>query len=303
MLYELQSELPEKAPLLIVYFAGAADSGYAGRIAIEQLYSALPSKTLARFNLDELINYKLSEPVLYVENWMVSKMEEPELTLDLLHDDEGTPILLLTGQEPHLRWEAFSAAVSNLATEMGVELVISMKGIPLPLPHTRNPVVHLYTSDEELAGSQPKWEQGLYFSASASHFLLYRLQQAGFETIQFIASIPLYLKDEAYRPAALALLTNISQVLNIKLPIGNLAEEGKLENYVVPEIIASAPNFLNLVETFETHHDEQIVPALLDTPKYPIDLGEFGLNDQEIDSDALVESIEQYLKRSNEAEN
>lgn len=57
------------------------------------------------------------------------------------------------------------------------------------------------------------------------------------------------------------------------------------------------------METFETHHDEQIVPALLDTPKYPIDLGEFGLNDQEIDSDALVESIEQYLKRSNEAEN
>lgn len=303
MLYKLLTEPPEKAPLLIIYFTGTADAGYAGRIAMEQLYAALPSKTIAEFNLDELINYKQSDTAIFIENWMVTRMETPELTLDLLHDDDGTPILLLTGQEPHLRWEAFSAAVAELAKDMGVELVISLKGIPLPVPHTRTPVVHLYTSDEELAKSQPKWEQGLLFPAAASHFILYRLQEAGFETIQFIAAVPMYLREEAFHPAALALLANISQMLNIKLPIGNLAEEGKVENYQVPEMIAAAPNFANLVETFETHHDEKIVPALLDTPKYPINLGEFGLNDQEIDLDALVKAIEHYLQRSNEAEN
>ncbi|MCS4484248.1 PAC2 family protein [Gleimia sp. 6138-11-ORH1] len=302
MLYEIENQLPEKAPLLIVYFTGVTDAGLAGRIAIEQLYAALPSKTLVRFNLDELINYRHAEPGIYVENWMVAKMEEIELTLDLLHDDDGTPILLLTGQEPHLRWEAFSKAIADLATQMGVELAISFKGIPLPLPHTRQPVVHLYTSNEEVAKSQPKWEQGLYFPSSASHYLLYRLQQAGFEIIHFVSSVPIYLRDEPFHPAALALLTNISQLLNIKLPIGNLAEEGKVENYNVPELIAQAPNFTNLVETFETHHDEQIVPALLETPKYPIDLAEFGLNEHEIDSDALVDSIEQYLRRTDEAD-
>ena len=48
--------------------------------------------------------------MIFVEDHWES-YEDPKLELHLLHDDAGTPFLLLTGPEPDLQWERFTSAV------------------------------------------------------------------------------------------------------------------------------------------------------------------------------------------------
>lgn len=302
MLYQLENELPPKAPLLIISFNNQLDCGKAGFLALSQLYASLPVKTLAVFDTDELIDYQQAGITVEIDGWMISEIEMPEITLDLLHDDEGTPLLILRGTEPHLRLEAFAKAVQELCQLMGVELVITLQGMPSPLPHTRAPFVNLVSTDPQLAAEQPEITQKVIFNGGAQHHLLYRLSQNGLENIQFFASVPVYLKDLVYAPGALALLKRVSTLLNVKLPIGNLEAEGALENFHMPADLVGAMDLKQLVEVLEKQYDEMILPSQFAAPGVPIDMSEIVAEDYQIDADKLVGSIEQYLQRKGESE-
>ncbi|NDB24110.1 MAG: PAC2 family protein, partial [Gammaproteobacteria bacterium] len=51
------------------------------------------------------------------------------------HDRRGTPVLLLTGPEPDSQWRAFAAAVTELATRLGVYQMVAFGAYPFATPH------------------------------------------------------------------------------------------------------------------------------------------------------------------------
>lgn len=106
-----------KAPILIAHFEGAMDAGSAGTLAVVQLLTSLSPERVATFDTDLLIDYRSHRPVMEVDEWVTTDMSEPEIALDLVHDDAGTPILLLHGPEPDARWKSFRDAVGTLAEE------------------------------------------------------------------------------------------------------------------------------------------------------------------------------------------
>lgn len=301
MLYQLENELPAKAPLLIVSFQNRFDSGKVESLAVSQLYASLPTKTLITFNTDELLNYQDAGIMVEINGWMVSHVELPEITLDLLHDDEGTPLLILRGTEPHLRLEAFSQTIRQLCEQMGVELVITLQGMPMPVPHTRAPFVNLVSTDEQLASEQPAVSQKVIFNGGAQQYLLHRLLQSGLGNIQFFTSVPVYLKDYLYSPGALALLKRVATLLNVKLPIGNLEETGALENYQLLEELVNGVDMGKVIQLMEEQYDEMILPGQIAAPGEPVDLTEILSEDYQIDTDQLVGSIEEFLKRNGES--
>ena len=119
-----------KAPILIAHFEGAMDAGSAGTLAVVQLLTSLSPERVATFDTDLLIDYRSHRPVMEVDEWVTTEVTEPEIALDLVHDDAGTPILLLHGPEPDARWKLFRDAVGRLAEEAGVEAVFSFHGLP-----------------------------------------------------------------------------------------------------------------------------------------------------------------------------
>ena len=61
------------------------------------LLAALGSTVVARFDVDQLHDYRARRPpMLFVEDHWES-YEDPELAVHLLHDEAGTPFLLLAG--------------------------------------------------------------------------------------------------------------------------------------------------------------------------------------------------------------
>ena len=118
-LYELTDELHELGqPVLIQALTGFVDAGSAARLAREQLLTSLQAQPIARFDVDQLFDYRSRRPVMtFVEDhW--ADYDAPALELHLLRDDDETPFLLLTGPEPDLQWERFVAAVAALCARL-----------------------------------------------------------------------------------------------------------------------------------------------------------------------------------------
>ena len=107
-LYQLTDDLPDLGqPVLIQALTGFVDAGNATRLAREHLLTSPRRRAVATFDVDQLFDYRSRRPVMiFVEDhW--EQYDEPTLELHLLHDDDGTPFLLLAGPEPDLQWERF----------------------------------------------------------------------------------------------------------------------------------------------------------------------------------------------------
>lgn len=243
------------APILVTQFDGAMDAGAAGNLAVAEMLRSLAVQRVATFDSDTFIDYRSHRPVMSVKDWVTTGMETPEIALDLVHDDMGHPLLLLHGPEPDARWEAFSEAVAGIAHDAGVEVTVSLHGIPSGVPHTRPTPVHVQATDPSLVPDQPQMAGTMQFPAPLSSFLQERLSTTGIEGVAMLAAVPYYMSDNAYPGAASALISRLAEFGDLSLPVGDL-ERGAAEDIEqVSELVSGNAEVTHTIEALERHYD------------------------------------------------
>jgi hypothetical protein len=137
-LYKVSPDAPELDDVPMLYYLdGFIDAGGAGRLLTAHLLGTLEHTEVARFDVDSLIDYRSRRPVMTFAKDHWEQYDEPEISVSLLHDETGTPFLLLNGPEPDHDWNAFIAALLTLSTTLKVRLAVGFHGIPMGVPHTR----------------------------------------------------------------------------------------------------------------------------------------------------------------------
>lgn len=225
-LYSMNEEalaaVPTPVPVMIHALRGAMDAGHAGMLVAQHLLDSLPVQRVATFAHDELIDYRSRRPAMEFEDWRFTDYDEPALVLDLLRDDEGTPLLLLHGPEPDLRWEAFTQAVIELVDDLGVQRTIGVQGIPMAVPHTRPVTITSHATRDGLVDPQRHMMGTVQVPGTASGLLELRLGRAGHDALGFAANVPHYLAQSEYPQAAAELVRQITGNTGLALPVGEL---------------------------------------------------------------------------------
>jgi hypothetical protein len=255
-LYELTDELPDLGqPVLIQALTGFVDAGNASRLAREQLLTSLESRPIARFDLDQLFDYRSRRPVMtFVEDHWES-YDAPELELHLLHDDDETPFLLLTGPEPDLQWERFTAAVAGLAARLDVRLTVGLNAIPMAVPHTRPTGVTAHATRRELIAGYEPWLQRVQVPGSVGHLLEFRLGEAGRDALGFAAHVPHYVAQAEYPAAAEVLLASVSRSTGLLLPRDGLRSAAEVVRVEIDRQVAQNDEATTLVQALEEQYD------------------------------------------------
>ncbi|RIV39616.1 proteasome assembly chaperone family protein [Micromonospora radicis] len=255
-LYELTDDLPDLGqPVLIQALTGFVDAGNAGRLAREQLLTSLDSRPIARFDLDQLFDYRSRRPVMtFVEDHWES-YDAPELLLHLLHDDDETPFLLLTGPEPDLQWERFTAAVAGLAARLDVRLTVGLNAIPMAVPHTRPTGVTAHATRRELIAGYEPWLQRVQVPGSVGHLLEFRLGEAGRDALGFAAHVPHYVAQAEYPAAAEVLLASVSRSTGLLLPRDGLHSAAEVVRVEIDRQVAQNDEASALVQALEEQYD------------------------------------------------
>ncbi|GAB3983426.1 PAC2 family protein [Plantactinospora veratri] len=255
-LYQLTDDLPELGqPVLIQALSGFVDAGNATRLAREHLVSTLESRTIATFDVDQLLDYRSRRPtMIFVEDhW--EHYEQPKLELHLLRDDENTPFLLLSGPEPDFQWERFIAALTSLIRRLGVRVTIGLNAIPMAVPHTRPVGVTAHATRPELITGYESWLQRIQVPGSAGNLLEFRLGEQGRDAVGFAVHVPHYVAQTEYPGAAELLLTSVSRATGLLLPTESLRTAAEAVRVDIDRQVAQTDEATSLVQALEEQYD------------------------------------------------
>lgn len=255
-LYKLVDDLPELGrPVLVQALSGFVDAGNGVRLAREHLLETLESRPVGTFDIDQLLDYRSRRPpMIFIEDHWES-YEAPKLELHVLHDDAGTPFLLLTGPEPDLQWERLVAALTEVVERLGVRLTVGLNAIPMAVPHTRPTGITAHGTRRELVTGYEPWLQRVQVPGSAGHLLEFRLGEKGHDAMGFAAHVPHYLAQAEYPPAAEQLLTSVSKSTGLLLPTEGLRQAAESVRADIDQQIEQTAEAAELVRALEEQYD------------------------------------------------
>ncbi|TDQ00778.1 proteasome assembly chaperone family protein [Labedaea rhizosphaerae] len=254
-LVKVDSDVPElSGAVLLHHFDGFVDAGSAGETAVTHMLETLEHRVIARFDLDDLIDYRARRPAMTYDTDRWIGYDAPELVVHLVWDAEGTPFLLLTGPEPDRRWEAVVEAVRGLVERWGVRLTVGLQGIPMSVPHTRDlPVIRHATRPELVDGKSPFAK--VQVPGHLSALLEYRLGQARHDAVGLVAYVPHYLAQSTYPTAAIKLLEALKDAAGVVVDTDALRESAARAEAEIARQVAESSDATQLVQALEEQYD------------------------------------------------
>ncbi|MEX0754054.1 MAG: PAC2 family protein [Actinomycetota bacterium] len=258
-LYELTSERPLAAPVLIAAFDGWVDAAGAATAAAAHL--AGEGEFVARFDPDVLYDFRSRRPVLDIVDGRLHELTWPELVVRRV-TLAGRDILVLAGAEPDYRWRSIADAVLELCVRLGVSQWISIGAIPQAVPHTRpTGLIATESQDGLLADGEQRTEGLLRVPAAALSVVEMTVAGSGIPTVGFFAQVPHYIGGE-FTAATITLLDKLASHLDVPIDLGELADEASSERSRLDELLADRPETKDYVAQLETvADDEERVPS------------------------------------------
>ena len=92
-LFEVDSDVPDlSGAVLLHYVDGFMDAGSAGSTLVDHLLETYEHRVIARFDIDELIDYRARRPTMTYATDRWEAYDAPELVVHLLHDSSRHPV-------------------------------------------------------------------------------------------------------------------------------------------------------------------------------------------------------------------
>ena len=255
-LYQLEGSPPQLTrPVLLHGFDGFIDAGSAGQLVRDHILDSLEHRVIARFDVDQLLDYRARRPVMTYDKDHWAAYEAPEIVLRVVHDAADVPFLFLTGPEPDRLWEGCVAAVRSLIERFGVSLTVYGHGIPMGVPHTRPLGVTSHGSRPELVADNPHWFGRVEVPGSIAGLLELRLGEAGHDAVGFAVHVPHYLSQTAYPAAAVTALESVVGATGLAIPADKLREAAARTDADIAEQVADSEEVMKVVKALEQQYD------------------------------------------------
>ncbi|MFZ1879547.1 MAG: PAC2 family protein [Gaiellaceae bacterium] len=253
-------------PILIAAFRGWNDGGQGASLAGAYLARAWAAQEFASIDAENFYDFQATRPTVSLVDGYTRKIEWPENTF--LHaplPGGGRDVVILLGVEPNLRWRSFSAHVSGLAKDLGVELVVTLGSLLADVPHTRPAPVTGSANDPELIerlGLQASRYEGPTGIVGVLHDAC---MQAGIPSASLWAAVPHYVSLTPSPRAAKALVDRLAELLEADVDTAELDEAADSYQQQVSEAVASDEETSAYVAELERRVDELAEEADLPT--------------------------------------
>ena len=243
-------------PVLIASFRGWNDGAQGATLAGSYLAKAWDAERFADIDPEGFFDFQATRPQVSLVDGFTRRIQWPESAFyhARMPAVEQDAVLLL-GVEPNLRWRTFSQLVTDLAKELGVELVVSLGSLLADVPHSRPAPVTGSASEPELVeqlGLQTSRYEGPTGIIGVLHDACRR---AGIPSVSLWAAVPHYVSLTPSPRAALALCDRLAELLGTEIGTDELSEA--VDGYVeqVSEAVASDPDTATYVEELEQRAD------------------------------------------------
>jgi proteasome assembly chaperone (PAC2) family protein len=276
-----------RGPVLLAAFDGWNDAGEAATTALDAVGDGLGAETFAVIDPEEFYDFQATRPTARLTDGR-RRIDWPgvELRAARLPAAEHD-LIVVRGHEPNLRWRTFAAEIVQLASSLGVEMLVTVGALLADVPHTRPVQVVSSAGDRDLAE-----RLGLSISryegpTGILGVLGDRATDEGIPTVGLWAALPHYLNLAPNPWGAMALIQELRRLLPMAVDTSALAGQTEAFDAAVAELVEENPELAGYIERLEADSDddeeddgdEDGSPTLADLPP-----------------EELVAEVERYLR-------
>src|SRR5690242_12563068 len=283
--------LPEglRRPVLIMAFSGWNDAAEAATTAARYLSTSFGAEKFAEIDPEEFYHFGLSRPYVRYKSGSETEREIvwPATEFSVARPAElARDLIIGVAIEPHLRWEAYCAAVLGLARRCAATPVLTLGALLAEVPHTRPIRLSGGASDPELAarlGLRPTRYEGPTGIVGVLNTLS---REQGMATASLWANVPHYISGIENPRATLALVRRVLTLLHATADVSDLEEAMRQFDANLSEIVSQNEKIAGYVKKLEARDTEEDAPA-------PASAAESDLPP----ASELVAEIEQFLRQ------
>jgi proteasome assembly chaperone (PAC2) family protein len=243
-------------PVLLAAFRGWNDGAQAASLAAGYLAKNWDAEQFAEIDPENFFDFQATRPHVSLEDGMTRRIDWPETGFYHARPEGfDRDIVLLLGIEPNLRWRTFSDLVVGLASELEVELMITLGALLADVPHTRPAPVTGSATDSELVerlGLSASRYEGPTGIVGVLHD---HCREAGIPSASLWAAVPHYVSLTPSPRAAVALCERLASLIGVDVDVEELEEAAQSYEEQVSEAVASDEETASYVEELERRSD------------------------------------------------
>ena len=271
-----------RRPVLIAAFEGWNDAGDGASAAAAYLARRWHAERFAAIDPEEFYDFTATRPEVRIED-SARAIDWPENVFSSAPlGATGRDVVFLRGVEPQLRWRTFTSLVVEVATAVGVELVVTLGALLAEVPHTRPVRVTGTAPDQRLVdrlGLRPSRYEG---PTGILGVLQDALHRAGVPSASLWATVPAYVGQTPSPKATLALVSHLAELFDVSVPTVDLDVASAAYERQVNEVVSADEDASAYVRSLEEAEDSDPADEL-DEHELP-------------DGDELVDEVERYLR-------
>ncbi|MEV5596738.1 PAC2 family protein [Streptomyces sp. NPDC052496] len=269
-------------PVMVAAFEGWNDAGDAASAAVAHLDREWKGEVFAALDAEDYYDFQVNRPTVWLDGG-VRKITWPTTRLSVVRiadaNGKGKPrdLVLVRGIEPSMRWRSFCNEILGFAHELGVEMLVVLGALLGDTPHTRPVPVSGVTSDPDLARTMDLEETRYEGPIGIVGILQEACTHAGVPAVSLWAAVPHYVSQPPNPKATLALLNRLEDLLDLRIPLGELSEDARAWQLGVDQLAAEDSEVAEYVQSLEEARDTAELP--------------------EASGEAIAREFERYLRR------
>ena len=247
-----------RAPALVCAFKGWNDAGDAASAALSYVGATLGATRFARIDPEEFFDFQATRPKVRLADGETREIEWPEIEIYAARVPRAPrDLVLLSGNEPSMRWRTFCKLILDLAEALGTQMVVSLGALLADVPHSRPVGITGLSSDPSLVrrlNLTPTSYEGPTGIVGVLHDAC---QRAGMPSVSLWASVPHYVAAAPNPKAALALVRSLEQLVGVSVDAGELETQAGEYERQVNLAVQSDPDVQAFVERLEQAVEEE----------------------------------------------
>jgi len=278
-----------RRPVLVAAFEGWNDAGDAASTATRYLRERWAARPFASLDPEDFYDFSSTRPQVRLTDGITREIVWPanELSAASLPGSQRDVVVLL-GVEPQLRWRTFCAELVGVASDLQVELIVTLGALLADVAHTRPVRVTGTAADTELVthlGLRRSTYEGPTGIVGVLHDAC---NKARIPSASLWAAVPHYVAATPSPKAALALVQRAVGLLSTPVLTTDLEIAAAAYERQVSEVVESDDDVAAYVRRLE-----------LDDEGGGDDDGDGDLGDDDISGDALAAELERFLRDHN----
>ncbi|SDS17922.1 PAC2 family protein [Actinoplanes derwentensis] len=215
-----------RSPVAIAAFEGWNDAADASTAAVEHLEQVWEAREVTSIDPEDFYDFQVSRPTITMAEGETRKIEWPT-TRFMVASPPGADrdVVLIRGIEPSMRWRTFCESVLEICHSLEVNRIVLLGALLADVPYTRPLPISGSASDPDMAEKYKVVPTRYDGPTGIVGVLQEAATRADVDALSFWVHVPHYANNPPCPKATLSLLSRIEDVLDLPVPMADLAEQ------------------------------------------------------------------------------